>query len=116
MEIMIVVAIIGLLAAISVPNYVHASRSSQTTACIDNLRKIDGAKAQWALELCKPMSAVPDSNDLEPYFGRGAVGSVIGIHCPLSAQGALNGYVVNAVGTPPECNNYNLSTHPGQLN
>jgi prepilin-type N-terminal cleavage/methylation domain-containing protein len=43
-EIMIVVAIIGLLAAIAIPNFVHARTSSQQNACIYNLRQIDGAK------------------------------------------------------------------------
>ena len=49
-EIMIVVAIIGLLAAIAIPNFVKARTTSQTNACINNLRQIDGAKQQWALE------------------------------------------------------------------
>jgi prepilin-type N-terminal cleavage/methylation domain-containing protein len=49
-EIMIVVAIIGLLAAIAIPNFVRARQTAQTNACINNLRQIDGAKEQWALE------------------------------------------------------------------
>lgn len=49
-EIMIVAAIIGLLAAIAIPNWVHARTRSQKTACINNLRQIDGAIQQWALE------------------------------------------------------------------
>src|SRR6266478_4702290 len=49
-EIMIVVAIIGLLAAIAIPNFVRARSTSQKNACINNLRQIDGAKQQWALE------------------------------------------------------------------
>src|SRR5438477_12065760 len=49
-EIMIVVAIIGLLAAIAIPNFVRARTTSQRNACINNLRQIDGAKQQWALE------------------------------------------------------------------
>ena len=49
-EIMIVVAIIGLLAAIAIPNFIHARTSSQTNACINNLRQIDSTKQQWALE------------------------------------------------------------------
>ena len=44
-EIMIVVAIIGLLAAIAIPNFVKARTSSQKTACIANLKQMDGAKA-----------------------------------------------------------------------
>jgi len=49
-EIMIVVAIIGLLAAIAIPNFVRARQTSQTNACINNLRIIDAAKQQWGLE------------------------------------------------------------------
>jgi prepilin-type N-terminal cleavage/methylation domain-containing protein len=43
-EIMIVVAIIGLLAAIAIPNFVRARTTAQQNACINNLRQIDGAK------------------------------------------------------------------------
>jgi len=49
-EIMIVVAIIGLLAAIAIPNFVKARNTAQTNACINNLRQIDSAMQQWALE------------------------------------------------------------------
>jgi prepilin-type N-terminal cleavage/methylation domain-containing protein len=49
-EIMIVVAIIGLLAAIAIPNFVKARETSQQNACVNNLRQIDAAKDQWALE------------------------------------------------------------------
>ena len=49
-EIMIVVAIIGLLAAIAIPNFVRARTQSQMNACINNLRQMDGAVQQYALE------------------------------------------------------------------
>ena len=49
-EIMIVVAIIGLLAAIAIPNFVKARQTAQTNACINNMRQIESAKEQWALE------------------------------------------------------------------
>ena len=49
-EIMIVVAIIGLLAAIAIPNFVKARNTSQSNACINNMRQIDSAVQQWALE------------------------------------------------------------------
>ena len=48
-EIMIVVAIIGLLAAIAIPNFVKARATSQANACINNLRQIDAAANQFAL-------------------------------------------------------------------
>jgi prepilin-type N-terminal cleavage/methylation domain-containing protein len=49
-EIMIVVAIIGLLAAIAIPNFIKARATSQQNACINNLRQLDGAINEWALE------------------------------------------------------------------
>ena len=49
-EIMIVVAIIGLLAAIAIPNFIKARAISQKNACIANLKQIDGAINTWALE------------------------------------------------------------------
>ena len=52
-EIMIVVAIIGLLAAIAIPNFIKARTTSQKNACINNLKQIDGAIQQWALRGAK---------------------------------------------------------------
>lgn len=49
-EIMIVVAIIGLLAAIAIPSFMRARTTSQMNACINNLRQIEAAKDQFALE------------------------------------------------------------------
>ena len=63
-EIMIVVAIIGLLAAVAIPNLVKARRAAQTAACINNLKTIDGAKGYWALEMKKGDTAVPTDADL----------------------------------------------------
>jgi len=63
-EIMIVVAIIGLLAAIAIPNFVKARTASQKNACIANLKQIEGAKATWALENKKVNSDVPVDTDL----------------------------------------------------
>ena len=63
-EIMIVVAIIGLLAAIAVPNFVKARALSQKSACIANLKQIDGAKVSWALENKKSSADTPTTADL----------------------------------------------------
>ena len=63
-EIMIVVAIIGLLAAIAIPNFIKARQASQRAACVANLRTIDGAKATWSLEQRKTNTDVPTDADL----------------------------------------------------
>jgi len=67
-EIMIVVAIIGLLAAIAIPNFVHARGTTQTNACINNLRQIDGAAQTYALENHKYPNDPYTLNDLKDYL------------------------------------------------
>src|SRR5258706_812729 len=62
--IVIVVAIIGLLAAIAIPNFVKARTQSQKNACIANLKQLDGAKASWALEQKKTAADSPADSDL----------------------------------------------------
>jgi prepilin-type N-terminal cleavage/methylation domain-containing protein len=101
-EIMIVVAIIGLLAAIAIPNFIRARTISQANACINNLRQIDGAKQDWALELKKPPTATPVASDLQPYIGRGSGGSLP--VCPLdSSKSFATSYNPQAVNTAPTC-------------
>ena len=63
-EIMIVVAIIGLLAAIAIPNFVKARAASQVNACIANLKQIDGAVATWALETKQPTTETAEDADI----------------------------------------------------
>src|ERR1700729_3389334 len=81
-EIMIVVAIIGLLAAIAIPNFVHARTQAQNNACINNLRQIDGAKQEWGLENKQAATASPSSTDIQPFMGRGLAGTLPS--CPLT--------------------------------
>ncbi|MBM3845827.1 MAG: type II secretion system protein, partial [Verrucomicrobia bacterium] len=63
-EIMIVVAIIGLLAATAVPNLMKARKDAQRAACVQNLRAIEGAKEVWALENRKGGNEGPQPTDL----------------------------------------------------
>ncbi len=117
LELMIVVAIIGLLAAIALPNFVLARKTSQTDACINNLRQIDGAKQQWALETGKSGLAMPQPSDIQPYLGRGDQGSLARVCCPLIIPPTpMGGYTVNPVSTPPVCNQYGTNEHPASLN
>jgi prepilin-type N-terminal cleavage/methylation domain-containing protein len=101
-EIMIVVAIIGLLAAIAIPNFVKARTTSQTNVCIDNLRMIDSSKQQWALEHGAVSTSTPLATDIQPYLGRGNGELPI---CPLDpSQSFSTSYTVQNCQTSPTCN------------
>ncbi len=102
-EIMIVVAIIGLLSSIAIPSFVKARTSSQTNVCINNLRQIDGAKQQWALETKQAPTATPIDTDIGPYLGRAA--SVAGLVCPAagSAGNFASSYTINAISVAALC-------------
>jgi prepilin-type N-terminal cleavage/methylation domain-containing protein len=52
-EMMIVVTVIGLLAAMAMPSFINARTTSRTNVCINNLRQLTGAKDQWAMEHAK---------------------------------------------------------------
>jgi prepilin-type N-terminal cleavage/methylation domain-containing protein len=97
-EIMIVVAIIGLLAAIAIPNFVRARTTSQQNACINNLRQIDGAKQQWALETKQATNAVPGYTDISVYLKNA-------VSCPSAGTDTTfaGSYAANAVSAPPTC-------------
>jgi len=104
-EIMIVVAIIGLLAAIAVPNFVKARNTAQATGCINNLRQIDGAKQTWALEKGMGPDATPTDDDIGNYIKKDSKGKIPG--CP--AQGV---YTYGSVGTLPTCSLSSRSDNP----
>src|SRR5690348_10672974 len=70
-EMMIVVAVIALLAAIALPSMVHARTLSQKNICINNLRQIDGAKQEWGTDNRVPATARPGIAELQPYIGHG---------------------------------------------
>ena len=107
-EIMIVVAIIGLLAAIAIPNFVRARTTSQQNACINNLRQIDGAVQQWALEQKKQETATVTLTDVAPYLKNAVV-------CPSGGAAATTAtsYAVTTVNEQPTCIVIgNTTTHP----
>jgi prepilin-type N-terminal cleavage/methylation domain-containing protein len=102
-EIMIVVAIIGMLAAIAIPNFVNARMKGQATACVNNLRIIDGAKQMWALEARKSSTDTPAGVDLQPYIGHTAGGQLP--TCPVdSANSFATSYTPNQVDVQTVCN------------
>jgi prepilin-type N-terminal cleavage/methylation domain-containing protein len=73
-EIMIVVAIIGLLAAIAIPNFVRARETAQFNSIGNNLRIIENAKDQFALEKKLGLDGTCNYSDLYPWFKGGTNG------------------------------------------
>jgi len=92
-EIMIVVAIIGLLAAIAVPNFVRARDSARSNTCINNLRLIDASKEQYAIENNIASGAATTTGNCTPYLKNNVFPA-----CPAAGV-----YTTNAIGTLPVC-------------
>jgi Tfp pilus assembly protein PilE len=95
---MIVVAIIGLLAGIAIPNFVQARTTSQMNACINNLIKIDDAKQQWAMETKQASNAVPQFSDISDYLKNA-------VTCPAGGTAATfaSSYILRNVAAQPRC-------------
>jgi len=104
-EIMIVVAIIGLLAAIAIPSFMRARQTSQTNSCMNNLRLVSGAIQQWALENNKTAADAVAAGDIQGYLKND-----VGPECPLGGA-----YVLATVADEPTCPNFDAATHPAQL-
>ncbi|MCE2765535.1 MAG: prepilin-type N-terminal cleavage/methylation domain-containing protein [Fimbriimonadaceae bacterium] len=93
-EIMIVVLIIGILMAIAVPNFVKARESSRKNTCIANLKQVDSAKEQWAMDQRKNAGDACAMTDL--------VGTAAYLKAtPVCPSGGT--YTVATVGTNPTC-------------
>ncbi len=91
-EIMIVIAIVGMLAVIAMPLYVRARETSQMQACVNNLKQIDGAKDRYALENKKVAGDPVLMTDIIPYFMKKIT------TCPGGGS-----YEINPVAFDPTC-------------
>jgi prepilin-type N-terminal cleavage/methylation domain-containing protein len=91
-EIMIVVLIIGILMAIAVPNFLKARQSSRQKTVIANLRQVDSAKEQWAMETGQISGAACVEGNLYPVYMK---------NYPLNTP-VTGVYVPNAVGADPD--------------
>ena len=91
--ILVAISMIGLLSAIAIPNFVKARQVSMQNACINNLREIQAAKNEWALENSKEPGAVPTEYDLTPYLRDGKFPV-----CPAGGS-----YTIGAVSNAPTC-------------
>ncbi|HTQ12074.1 MAG TPA: prepilin-type N-terminal cleavage/methylation domain-containing protein [Fimbriimonadaceae bacterium] len=94
-EIMIVVLIIGILMAIAVPNFVRARESSRRSICIGNLKQIDSAKEQWAMDNKASSGTVVQWSDIVGIYMRSATAGPV---CPAGGS-----YTINPIGTDPTC-------------
>jgi prepilin-type N-terminal cleavage/methylation domain-containing protein len=94
-EIMIVVAIIGVLAAIGIPSFLHARTVTQANACVNNLRQMETAVQQVAIEKGLHVGDVVNLDDITGYIKLNKEGSIP--PCP-----ALGEYSLENVGTIPQ--------------
>ncbi len=99
-EIMMVVAIIGLLAAIGIPSFLNARKSSETNMKAVNVSAVNAAKEQWSIMENKPIgTALPTTQagftNIAAYIG-GGITNLAGFNVPV---GSTNGITLNAVGT-----------------
>jgi prepilin-type N-terminal cleavage/methylation domain-containing protein len=102
-EIMIVVAIIGLLAAIAIPNFIRARTTTQQNTCWNNIRQFDAAKDQYALEAgLSTGDAVNPSSTLNDYLTNLTVNDA----CP----GGGSYSSIDTIGTPVSCDVHNRPT------
>ena len=97
-EILIVVAVIGVLCAMGVYGWSKARATAQRNACIQNLQVIAGAKEQWALENGKTQGATVKVQDVTPYLNQGRL--------PACPGGGI--YSMRSVGANPRCGQLNL--------
>ena len=86
-EIMIVVAIIGLLAAIAIPNFVRAREVAQLNSIKNNVRILESTKDQWALESKKGTGSTPVWTDITGYLKGGTIKDVVGETYNINALG-----------------------------
>lgn len=95
------VPILAMLTAIAVPNFVQARSTAQRNVCIANLKQIDGAKEQWALENKKTLDTPAVVSEVNAYLRSGQT--------PLCPAGGV--YTYNAVGTAPQCSLEDTAGH-----
>jgi prepilin-type N-terminal cleavage/methylation domain-containing protein len=102
LEIMIVVAIIGIVCALSIPNIVRARATARMNACINNLSQLDAAKSAWATAMRADPGTVPAPSVIQPFLGRGTGGTMP--ICPSDPSNSFTtSYSLQAVSTLPVC-------------
>ncbi len=93
-EIMIVVAIVAIILAVALPNYLKSGKTSAKNICISNLKQIDGAIEQWALDHDIAPGTYPSSQQEEEIYGYIKEGK------PKCTSGGE--YTIHAIGSNPQ--------------
>lgn len=94
---MIVVSLVGLLATIAAPTWVRARTQSQTQVCLNNLKQIDGAKQQWALENKIAPTVTPNYTDISGFLKNSVL-------CPGDSKMTFaTSYTMHTVSEKPTC-------------
>jgi prepilin-type N-terminal cleavage/methylation domain-containing protein len=95
-EIMIVVAIIGLLATMAIPNFIEARETARKQTCIGNLQQIDGAVQRWALDLRKDSTDPVTFADISLYLRNS-------VTCPSGGTSFADSYTISTADAKPTC-------------
>ena len=99
-EIMIVVLIIGILLAIAIPNFMRAREVSRAKSCVANLKQIETAKEQWAMDFKKSGTDEPVMADITTDAAASEQGAYMKA-APTCPSGGV--YTVGAVNVNPTC-------------
>lgn len=108
-EIMIVICVIGLLAAIAAPNFARARRDSQAVLCTQWLERIAGAKSQVAFEEHLGPFETPTDSALIAYIHQDRVITAVNGASDLCPAGGT--YTVGNISVNPTCS---LAVSPGR--
>jgi prepilin-type N-terminal cleavage/methylation domain-containing protein len=95
-EVMIVVLIIGVLAAIAVPNFVKARESARRSTCLGNMKQVESAKEQWAMDNKKASGDTVTSADIAIHFHPSYIKTYPS--CPAGGT-----YTIGVIGTNISC-------------
>ena len=93
-EIMIVVAVIAILMSVAVPNYFKSGKTTSKNTCISNLRQIDGAMEQWAMDNNMSEGSIPSLSQEESIYNYVDGGKPV---CPSGGE-----YTIHAVNSRPQ--------------